>query len=98
MAQVPELRRSLHSRRIGASLALLLGVEGQMQSRRLFIMLGLALFTTTLAFADKVTSDYNHLVDFSKYKTFMWVHPPSTPDSFISAPITVPIASLPASR
>jgi hypothetical protein len=46
-------------------------------------MLGLALFTATLALADKVTSDYNHQVDFSKYKTFMWVQPPETQDPFM---------------
>jgi uncharacterized protein DUF4136 len=36
------------------------------------------LFAATLAFAHKVRVDYDHRVDFSKYKTFMWVEKPET--------------------
>src|SRR5216117_3204574 len=36
------------------------------------------LFATSLAFAHKVRVDYDHSVNFSKYKTFMWVEKPQT--------------------
>ena len=36
------------------------------------------LFATTLAFAHKVRVDYDHSVNFSKYKTFMWAEKPQT--------------------
>jgi uncharacterized protein DUF4136 len=36
------------------------------------------LFATSLAFAHKVRVDYDHSVNFSKYKTFMWVERPQS--------------------
>jgi hypothetical protein len=42
--------------------------------------LGFALFLAVAARADKVTSDYDHSVDFSKYKTFMWIREPQPPN------------------
>jgi len=36
------------------------------------------LFVTTFAFAHKVRVDYDHSVNFAKYKTFMWVEKPQT--------------------
>ena len=36
------------------------------------------LFATSFAFAHKVRVDYDHHVNFSKYKTFMWVEKPQT--------------------
>src|SRR5206468_3083870 len=36
------------------------------------------LFATTFAFAHKVQVDYDHSVNFSKYKTFMWAEKPQT--------------------
>ena len=36
------------------------------------------LFATTFAFAHKVRVDYDHSVNFSKYKTFMWAEKPQT--------------------
>ena len=36
------------------------------------------LSATSLAFAHKVRVDYDHSVDFSKYKTFMWAEKPHT--------------------
>ena len=35
------------------------------------------LLTATLTFADKVTTDFDHSVDFSKYRTFMWIQNPN---------------------
>src|SRR5262249_3592941 len=36
------------------------------------------LFATSLAFAHKVRVDYDHSVNFAKYKTFMWTEKPLT--------------------
>ena len=36
------------------------------------------LLATSFAFAHKVRVDYDHSVDFSKYKTFMWTEKPQT--------------------
>jgi hypothetical protein len=36
------------------------------------------LLATSLAFAHKVRVDYDHSVNFSKYKTFMWAEKPQT--------------------
>jgi uncharacterized protein DUF4136 len=36
------------------------------------------LFVSTIAFAHKVRVDYDHSVNFSKYKTFQWVEKPQT--------------------
>ena len=36
------------------------------------------LFATSFAFAHKVRVDYDHSVNFSKYKTFMWMEKPET--------------------
>jgi hypothetical protein len=51
--------------------------------QRISIMLGLVILLAVAARADKVTSDFDHNVNFSKYKTFMWVQPPDTPDPFM---------------
>lgn len=54
-----------------------------MQKHKLSAMLVLILALTTVARADRVTSDYDHSVDFSRYKTFMWVHEPDGGDAFM---------------
>jgi Domain of unknown function (DUF4136) len=41
------------------------------------------LFATSFAFAHKVRVDYDHSVNFSKYKTFMWTEKPQTEDPFM---------------
>src|SRR5215831_18829116 len=38
------------------------------------------LFASSFAFAHDVHVDYDHKVNFSKYKTFMWVDKPETAD------------------
>ena len=35
------------------------------------------------ALADKVTTDYDHSVNFSKYKTFMWIQEPQSNQPFM---------------
>jgi hypothetical protein len=47
------------------------------------VILGILLVTATVAFADKVTFDYDHSVNFSKYRTFMWIQEPQTKDPFM---------------
>lgn len=49
-----------------------------MQIHKIVFMLGLVFLLAVVARADRVTSDYDRSVDFSKYKTFMWVHAPDT--------------------
>jgi hypothetical protein len=41
------------------------------------------LFATSFAFAHKVRVDYDHSVNFSKYKTFMWAEKPQTENPFM---------------
>ena len=49
-----------------------------MRIPRIFAVFVAILFATSLAFAHKVRVDYDHSVNFSKYKTFMWVEKPQT--------------------
>ena len=37
-----------------------------------------------LARADKVTSDYDHTVNFPQYKTFMWIQKPKCKEPFMA--------------
>jgi uncharacterized protein DUF4136 len=38
------------------------------------------LMMTLVAFARDVSTDYDHKVDFSRYRTFAWMHPPMIAD------------------
>jgi hypothetical protein len=38
---------------------------------------------TVAAFAMDISTDYDHKADFSKYKTFTWIHPPKLQDPFM---------------
>src|SRR5215471_18941124 len=58
-----------------------------MRLTRISIMMGLVLLLAATARADKVTSDFDHHTDFSKYKTFMWVQAPETADPFMQGRI-----------
>ena len=40
--------------------------------------LGILLLTASVALAQDVKTDYNHMVNFAKYKTFTWVKEPQT--------------------
>jgi len=51
--------------------------------QRVSIVLGLVILLAVAARADKVTSDFDHNTNFSKYKTFMWVQAPNTTDPFM---------------
>src|SRR5215471_5116081 len=44
-----------------------------MKSSGLLITLGIICLATTVALADKITSDYDHKVNFGKFRTFMWI-------------------------
>lgn len=54
-----------------------------MKIHQLSAMLMLLLLATSVARADRVTSDYDRSVNFSKYKTFMWVHEPDGGEPFM---------------
>src|SRR5215510_13762216 len=49
-----------------------------MRVPRIIAVFAWILFATTFAFAHKVRVDYDHSVNFSKYKTFMWAEKPQT--------------------
>ena len=49
-----------------------------MQRHKILFMLGFVFLLAAVARADRVTTDHDHSVNFSKYKTFMWVHEPQT--------------------
>src|SRR5262249_17875911 len=54
-----------------------------MQLQRISAMLGILFLTAAVARADKVTSDYDHSINFYKYKTFMWIGEPQTTQAFM---------------
>src|SRR5213594_3041551 len=49
-----------------------------MQRTRSISAIGLVFLIVTIAFGQKVTFDYDHGTDFSRYKTFMWIKQPET--------------------
>ena len=51
-----------------------------MRLTRMSVGLGLILLIAIVAFAQKVTTDYDHAANFSQYKTFMWLKEPNTED------------------
>ena len=54
-----------------------------MRPTKIFIVLSIFFLMTTAVRADKVTFDYDHNVNFSKFRTFMWMQEPDTPDPFM---------------
>ena len=54
-----------------------------MQTQKLSAMFGFVFLLAAVARADTVTSDHDHTVNFSKYKTFMWVHEPEPTVAFM---------------
>src|SRR5262245_27359702 len=54
-----------------------------MRSPKIYLGLGLLFLIAGVARADKVTADYDHTVDFSKFKTFMWIQEPQAEDPFM---------------
>jgi hypothetical protein len=46
------------------------------QQHKIFALLAILFFSVTAARADTVTADYDHSVNFGKFKTFMWIHAP----------------------
>ena len=57
--------------------------EVHMRLQRFFIALGILFFSVSVARADKVRADFDHSVNFSKFKTFMWMHEPETNEPFM---------------
>ena len=51
-----------------------------MRILRMCIFLGLFLLLPTILKAQKVTIDFDHSVNFSQYKTFMWIREPRISD------------------
>jgi len=53
-----------------------------MQAARICAAFAIALFAATALRADKVRSDFDHSVNFSKFRTFMWIREPVTNEPF----------------
>src|SRR5215467_11528688 len=66
---------------VAASVHFQNGGEVIMQQLKIFALTAILFFSATVARADKVTADYDHTVNFGKFKTFMWIH-----DSEVSIP------------
>ncbi len=62
-----------------------------MQTQKLSVMLGFVFLLAANARADRVTSDRDHRVNFSKYKTFMWVHEPEPREAFMKERIVASV-------
>jgi hypothetical protein len=54
-----------------------------MQSRRIGAGFVLVMLVATAALAQKVTTDHQANVDFSRYKTFMWIKEPNTTNGLV---------------
>jgi hypothetical protein len=54
-----------------------------MQSSTIFTVFLIFLISTTVVYADHVTSDYDRHIRFEKFKTFMWVQEPQTDEPFM---------------
>src|SRR5262245_47722833 len=54
-----------------------------MHSQRISVLLGLVFLIATWSWADKVTADYDHDINFYKYKTYMWIREPDTDEPFM---------------
>src|SRR5262245_46073345 len=72
--------------------------RGKMRPTKIFLVLGILFLTTAAVRADKVTFDYDHNVNFSKYRTFMWMQEPDTPDPFMRGRIVKAINAQLAAR
>jgi hypothetical protein len=48
-----------------------------MQGAKSVVTLAVILLTTITLVADKVTSDFDHAVDFSQFRTYMWIQEPN---------------------
>lgn len=54
------------------------------KASKIILTLGIVLLLPVIARGDKVTFDYDHSVNFYRYKTFMWIHKPSTEEPFMA--------------
>ena len=55
-----------------------------MYARKIFIGLALTVLMAGLAFGRKVRTDYDHNVNFSKYRTFTWINEPNAQNPFMN--------------
>ena len=54
-----------------------------MRISRISVGLALMMAVANIAFAQKVTTDFNKSADFTPYKTFMWIKEPKTTDPLV---------------
>src|SRR5215831_20849880 len=73
-------------------------MEGKMRRVLVSVSLAIILLSSVGARADKVTSDYDHTVDFSKYRTFMWIEGSQVDEPFMKDRIMRSVTELLTSR
>jgi hypothetical protein len=54
-----------------------------MRAAMVSVTLGILFLTAITVRADKITTDYDHSVNFSKYKTFMWINESQIDEPFM---------------
>src|SRR5258705_1461455 len=54
-----------------------------MQAPRKAFILGFLFVAVNVAVADKITTDFDHNTNFSKYRTFKWAEKPAAEDPFM---------------
>src|SRR5262249_44484918 len=64
-----------------------------MQLQKFFVTLAFVFLLAAIGRADRVTSDYDHTVNFSNYKTFMWIQEPESNEPFMKERIMASISA-----
>jgi hypothetical protein len=64
-----------------------------MQVQKGFVTLWFVFVLAAVARADRVTSDYDHAVKFSNYKTFMWIQEPESKEPFMKERIMASVSA-----
>lgn len=54
-----------------------------MRTKQITNILGMLFLTAGAALANKVTTDWDHHTDFSKFRTFMWIQEPNPQEPFM---------------
>jgi Domain of unknown function (DUF4136) len=64
-----------------------------MRSSKIGITLGIILSLAVVARADQVTADRDHAVNFSQYKTYMWIQKPKSEEPFMADRIAAAVTT-----
>jgi len=69
-----------------------------MQLHKWFVTLAFVFLLAAIGRADRVTSDYDHTVNFAMYKTFMWIQEPESREPFMKKRIMASVSAELAAR